>query len=145
MEMYLSRTPAAITPLGLVGNPALKAWSNGQMLTMQHGKGGVASSLTLLLTGPANDCSKSNVTLFQGRKALPLRIMVWAIEPRLVVTQLIRAKAFRYITRLCIDVAPLIAQTVFQLWLVHAQQTGSSTVPKLTLQIQVMAIVSQRS
>ena len=33
IEMYLSRTPAAITPLGLVGNPVLKAWSNGHMLT----------------------------------------------------------------------------------------------------------------
>ena len=35
IEMYLSRTPAAITPLGLVGNPVLKAWLNGHMLT-QH-------------------------------------------------------------------------------------------------------------
>ena len=33
IEMYLSRTPAAITPLGLVENPVLKAWSNGHMLT----------------------------------------------------------------------------------------------------------------
>ena len=33
IEMYLSRTPAAITPLGLVGNPVLKASSNGHMLT----------------------------------------------------------------------------------------------------------------
>ena len=34
IKMYLSRTPAAITPLGLVGNPVLKAWLNGYILIL---------------------------------------------------------------------------------------------------------------
>ena len=67
---------------------------------------GVASSLALILTVQAYDCSKSNLSSFQGRKAFSLRMMV---------AQLIRAKLFTYITRSCIiiDVTPLVAQTVF--------------------------------
>ena len=50
IEMYLSRTPAAITPLGLVGNPVLKVWSNGHMLTLLRERKdslGAASSLQI--------------------------------------------------------------------------------------------------